>query len=489
MKKFVLFLFLILFPVFIYGQNNSFNCYTIIAGKDATAKGVVTLAHNEDDFGENIINLLKVKPADTPKYHTKQGETIQKAGKNKHGFLWIEMPGQDFAGSYVNDKGVVVVSNACPSKEDKPELTGGGISFMFRHMLAEYAGSAKEAVEIGGKLIEKYGYDSSGRTYCIADKDEAWVLAVVNGKHWVAQRVPDDEVVVVPNYYTITDIHLEDKENFMGCDDIVDYAIKKGWHKPDKDKTFNFRKAYGKPESLAHPGNIARKWQGLTMITGKYYPMDKPFPFSVKPDEKLTVKGLMNIMANHYEGSEFDASNGYRNGNPHDNPLSTICAGHNQYSIVVEFDEDVPEAMGTLVWIAFRRPCTQPFFPLFTGLEKFPSSTRLYDADKALKNHLSSGKPIQINGNHFFADYIKYSGFTDKHYAEVIDGIHEYKHKQQKVLFERVEDIETTFNNLHMQSPEKANIMLLDFTEKWLEKNRMFMKKMMENYPEKAGTN
>ncbi|MFO7790760.1 MAG: C69 family dipeptidase [Bacteroidales bacterium] len=483
MKRLVLLVFIFLQGIFVFSQlpaEDSFNCFTIIAGKDATAKGVVTLAHNEDDHGKNIINLLKVKTPDTQKYHTKQGEEIQRAGKNKHGFLWIEMPGQDFAGSYVNDNGVVVVSNACPSKEDKPELTGGGISFMFRRMLAEYAGSAKEAVEIGGKLIEKYGYDSSGRTYCIADKDEAWVLAVVNGKHWVAQRVPDEEVVVVPNYYTITDIRLEDKENFMGSDDIVDYAIKKGWYKPDKDETFNFRKAYGKPESLAHPGNITRKWQGLNMITGKNYPLDKPFPFSVKPNEKLTVKGLMNIMANHYEGTEFDASNNYRNRHPHKNTIHTICASHNQYSMVVDFKEDVSEAMGTLVWIAFRRPCTQAFIPLFTGLERFPSSTRLHDADKALKNHLSSGKTIQLNGNHFFTDYIKYSGFTDKHYAEVIDDISEYKHKQQKLLFERVDDIETNFHNMHKQSPEKANAMLLDFTGELLKNNSMFMKKLME---------
>jgi hypothetical protein len=390
MMKKLIFLFVIsLYGVLVFAQSqgiNSFNCFTVIAGKDATASGNVMLAHNEDDFGKNIINLLKVKPADTQKYHTMQGEAIQMSGKNKHGFLWIEMPGQDFAGSYVNDNGVVVVSNACPSKEDHPELTCGGISFMFKRMLAEYAGSAKEAVEIGCKLIEKNGYDASGRTYCIADKDEAWVLAVVNGKHCVAQRVPDDEVVVVPNYYTMTEIHLEDKENFMGSEDIVKYAAQKGWYNPDKDETFNFRKAYGKPESLAHHGNITRKWQGLNMITGKNYPMDKPLPFSVKPAEKLTV----------------------------------------------------------------RRPCTQPFFPLFTGLENFPSSTRLHDADKALKNHLVAGKLIQLSGNHFFTDYIKYSGFTDKHYAMVIDDINEYKHKQQKVLFDRVEDIETNFHNMHI---------------------------------------
>ncbi|MFW5805797.1 MAG: C69 family dipeptidase [Bacteroidales bacterium] len=487
MKKSVLFLLIILLPVLIHGQNNEFNCFSVLAGKDATASGAVMAGHNEDDHGKNIINLLTVdkKSAEATKTHmTRQGEKIRVKGKNKHGFLWIEMPGQDFAGSYVNDNGVVIFSNACPSKEDRPELTNGGIGFMFRRVLAENAGSAREALEIAGRLIEKYGYDSSGRTYTIADKKEAWVLAVVNGKHWVAQRVPDNEVVVIPNYYTITEVRLEDSKNFMGSKGIIEYAVKRGWYDPEKDGKFNFRKAYGKPGSLAHPGNIARKWQGLKMITGKSFPMEKPFPFSVKPQKKLTAGRLMQIMGDHYEGTEFDASNGYQYGNPHDNPVHTICAGHNQYSMVVELKKDIPKEMGVLMWIAFRRPCTQPFLPIFTGLDKFPSSTRLHNPETALKKHLSPEETLKVNGKHFFTDYIKFSAFTDNHYTEVIDKIREYKKERQRKLFQGVEDTEATFQKMYRKSPEKAKAELVRFTNELLKGNRKFMHSMMEKHGE-----
>ncbi len=56
------------------------------------------------------------------------------------------------------------------------------------------------------------------------------MLAVVKGKHWVAQRVPDDHIAIIPNYYTITTVNLTDTMNFYGSDDLVEYAIKKTRH-------------------------------------------------------------------------------------------------------------------------------------------------------------------------------------------------------------------------------------------------------------------
>ncbi|MCK7514978.1 MAG: C69 family dipeptidase [Desulfobacterales bacterium] len=55
-----------------------------------------------------------------------------------------------------------------------------------------------------------------GRTYSIADKTEAWMLAVLRGRHWYAQRVPDDEVAVIPNHFTIRGIRPDDAANFLG---------------------------------------------------------------------------------------------------------------------------------------------------------------------------------------------------------------------------------------------------------------------------------
>ncbi|MBE0664247.1 MAG: C69 family dipeptidase, partial [Candidatus Aminicenantes bacterium] len=128
-----------------------------------------------------------------------------------------------------------MTSNACLSREDKPELFSGGIGFNLRRLVAERAHTAREGVRIAGELISQHGYNSSGRTYIIADAREGWLLHAVNGRHWVAKRVPDNEVAVIANRYTITAVDLKDRENFQGAADIIEYAVVRGWFNPQKD--------------------------------------------------------------------------------------------------------------------------------------------------------------------------------------------------------------------------------------------------------------
>jgi dipeptidase len=135
------------------------NCYTILAGKNATADGSVILAHNEDGPGRILINWYKTSslPAEPGTLiYTETGVAIAQTDTIL-GYFWLEMPGYSFSDSYMNEKGVVIASNQCKSREDNPSLDGGGIGYWLRRLMAERAGTAREAVITGGKLIEKYG--------------------------------------------------------------------------------------------------------------------------------------------------------------------------------------------------------------------------------------------------------------------------------------------------------------------------------------------
>ena len=185
--------------------GNEENCFTLLAGKNATADGSVMLAHNEDGPGRILINWYKSLSGhdDTGTLIVTETAVTLPQTENINGIFWLEMPDYSFSDSYMNEKGVVIASNQCKSREDNPSLTGGGIGYWLRRLMAERAGTAREAVIIGGKLIEQFGYLSSGRSYCIADSKEAWMMSVVKGKHWVACRIPDERIAVLPNYYTI----------------------------------------------------------------------------------------------------------------------------------------------------------------------------------------------------------------------------------------------------------------------------------------------
>jgi hypothetical protein len=95
--------------------------------------------------------------------------------------IWLNVPGWDVCDGYVNEQGVAVGSDGCPRGTIR--LTNGGTLFWPAAWLRKTR-TAREGVGLAGALIEKFGYNSSGRSYVIADENEGWVLAAVIGKWW-----------------------------------------------------------------------------------------------------------------------------------------------------------------------------------------------------------------------------------------------------------------------------------------------------------------
>ena len=318
MNKIIFLIIIFLLAGRLPAADDPFNCFSIVVGKEASADGSVLLAHNEDDYGRLLVNIHKVPPQDHRHgdvFIMKSGAVLPQVAATP-GLLWLEIPENDFADSYVNEYGVALTSDACPSREDRPELSEGGIGFSLRRLVAERAKTAREGVRIAGELISRYGYNASGRTYMIADAGEGWLLHAVKGKHWVARRVPDKEVAVIANRYTITGVKLEDKENFQGSPDIVDYAVSRGWYDPQKDGDFDFARAYSDRDAYADMRNVMRQWRGTDLLADKSFKLDDPLPFSFKPHRDMRLLDLFRVLRDHYEGTKYDASDHYRNGSP-----------------------------------------------------------------------------------------------------------------------------------------------------------------------------
>ena len=351
-------------------------CFTVLVGKKASADGSVLVAHNEDDRGDIIVNLRRIKGRDygaPQKVDLGQGALYETDGRTA-GFLWIEATTQEFADSFINEHGVLITSDSCPSRVTESDLTDGGIGWMLRRLMAEKATSAREAIRIAGELVETYGYRSAGRTYSVADKNEAWMLAVLRGRHWYAQRVPDDEVAVIPNHYTIRQIRPGDADYFLGSRDIVAYAKTNGWYDEAKDGPFDFKKAFDRPSTrdLVSDGNTLRHWRGLNLLSGQAWELSRDYPFSVRPGNKVTAEALMPVLRDHYEGTAYDATDGYKTGSPNRTTFRTICTASTINAFVVSLNPARPEPLSVAVWLAMGKPDTTVFLPLYSGVEKLP---------------------------------------------------------------------------------------------------------------------
>lgn len=407
-------------------ESFTHDCFSVLVGKDASSDGAVLFAHNEDDWGDRLVNWYKV-----PAQKNKEGGTRQLKNGGQlpipartWEFIWLEMPEMDFSDSYLNQWGVTIGSDACQSREENPELTEGGIGYYLRRAMAERATSAREAVKIGGALVDQFGYTASGRTYCIADTKEAWMLSVVSGKHWIAQRVPDDQVAIIPNYYTIGEIDLKDTMNFYGSADLVAYAIKNRWYDPDGNKPFNFSLVYSDEGNLENMGNIVRHWSAINQMFTKIYGIKDSFPFAFKPDKKIKLTDLFAILRNHNEGSKYDESKNYTKGNPHEQGRA-ICSRTTQYGFVAQLRADMPIAIGAVLWIAPFRPCVHAFTPWYYGVSSFPLGFAHDKAQSALENHFDPIKDVfTFAPESRFLQFVKHAKKVDENYGQLITSIH-----------------------------------------------------------------
>jgi dipeptidase len=351
-------------------------CYSIVVGKKASVDGCVIMAHNEDDGPPQIVNHHKI----SRKQHS-SGETVRLRNggrlaqvRQTWAYIWSEMPGMLFSDSYLNEWGVCITSDNCPSREDKPQLTNGGIGYMLRRLVAERAKTAREGVLLAGKLVEQFGYIDSGRTYIICDPDEGWLFCVVNGKHWMAQRVSDNEVAMVANTYTIRRIDLSDKTSFLASKDIIKYAVSRSWYNPKKDGPFDFAAVYSNPNSASNYSNFGRQWSGFKYVAAKAIKINPKLPFSVMPKHRVSVADIMQILRHDYKGTVIEASSPQRSPQESGTP---ICSDGTQTSFVAQLRKDKPLDIGLVYWMCLSSPRTSFYIPYHFGISEFPSGFSL----------------------------------------------------------------------------------------------------------------
>jgi dipeptidase len=278
--------------------GNPEGCTTILMGKQATADGSVMMGHNEDmgtlsgrlAFQPRLFHINEVidlnyvsipQVRETYRYWA-SGNSQAVADKHYDGG-WI------LCG--MNEFGVSIGCNTMSTREEPIPSGEGILRYSIRQLILERCSSASEAVRLVGKLIDAFGQSESVVAYCIADRDEAWLVETTY-RHWVARRIPDDGFHVIANQYTIT------TEWDLASEDLVDYAVKKGWYDPESGP-FNFKKAYTDPDRLDRPVNTSRELLGKQRLREKVGDITVKDVLSVLSEPPIQTTGTQGFMVWH----------------------------------------------------------------------------------------------------------------------------------------------------------------------------------------------
>jgi dipeptidase len=264
-------------------------------------------------------------------------------------FKYITMNYSDFAGfpapltnGGMNEHQVAARDIWSPSRDELVEMTptpqtGPQYSDLSR-IAMQRASTAKEAVEILGRLIDEHGFSTyGGNSHLFADPNEGWVfINFAGGKGlWVAERLGPDEVrVSYPGYIGDIPEDYRTHPDFMGSKNLISFAVEQGWYDPDSGEPFNVHKVYGE--------------QGKPMKSHSKYMSQESIEKELRAMAPVSVDEMMAMVR--------------------DRRITDDEAGYGQ---VAHLREGIRPELAVL-WVAPTGSITAPFIPWHIGATEVP---------------------------------------------------------------------------------------------------------------------
>lgn len=429
MKKAIFIIVLAVFVSFDFNfavSSEKDACTTITVGKLASFDGSVITTHTCDSRVDrtwiDIVPSKKNKPDTMRKVYLDTHRTVSAYDLSRQK-LKGEIPQVPVTHKYlnttlpcINEHQVAVGESTFTGKEIMKSDDGIIDYYEVNRLMIERAKTAREAIKVADEVTKKYGYIDSGECFSIADPNEVWHLEIIGpgkgkkGAVWAAQRVPDDHVSVNANGSRIREIDLSKPDYFMASENYKSRAIELGLYDPNSGKPFEFCYVYADRKSLA---TRRREWRVFSLIAPHMDldPNGENFPFSIKPEEKVTPQKIMEIYRDTYEDTPFDMTKfmivpemddhynftGKYIKSPYANPfmhydmmpLFKINGGWDHlgerciaryyctYATIIQARGWLPNEIGGLVWFGYDNPAMTAYAPIYIGIENVPEPYKI----------------------------------------------------------------------------------------------------------------
>lgn len=360
-------------------------CTTILVGKKASNNGSTFIARNDDSpSGKfHVKKLVSVDPSKQPRHYEATGSsfTIELPDNplrysmvpnvNPIEGVW---PAAGFNSANVGMSATETITSNPHVLGADPYVSNGLGEEDLVLIILPYIRSAREGVIRLGKLLEQYG-TSEPNGIAFSDKDEIWWLETIGGHHWIARKVPDDEVVIMPNQFGLDNFDFDDafinqKEHLCSLD-LKTFMEKYHLDCNLDGSKFNPRLVFGSSSDSDHVYNTPRAWY-LAKRLGhdEYSPEDDNVPWSLKPNKKITVEDVKYLLSSHYQGTPYDP---YGKGNDADKTkYRPIGISRTSFMACLEVRNSVSEELSAVEWICFGSNPFNAFVPLYANVRKYP---------------------------------------------------------------------------------------------------------------------
>lgn len=460
----------VLFLALIIPTEIGNSCTNFIVTKGASVDGSVMVTYTADSFG--FYGELYHYPAAVYQngawLEIYEWDTGKYLGRIPQASVTYNVIGN------MNEHQVVIGETTFGGREELVNSKGIIDYGSLMYIALQRSKTAREAIKVMTELVNEYGYYSSGESFSIADANEAWIMEMIGkgegnkGAVWVAVRIPDGYISGHANQSRITTFPLNDPENCLYSPDVISFAREKGYF-DGKDSEFDFSAAYAPLDFGAIRFCDARVWslfrrcnsgmdKYITYIRGES--LDR-MPLYIKPDKKLSVHDVMNLMRDHYQGTELDMTKGiaagpynmpYRwrpltwkfNGEEYFNerPISTPQTG---FSFVSQARSQMPREVGGVLWFGVDDTYFTVYTPMYASMTRVP-----YNFSHGV------GSMSQFTWDSAFWVFNFVANFSYPRFSVVIDDVKKVQNELEGKYLAQQENVEATALSLLKNSRGEA---------------------------------
>ncbi len=386
--------------VFVLAGISAQACTSLVVTKGASSDGSVMITYTCD--GEFHPHLEYTPAADYPTGDSLEitdwhGNLRGKAAQAEHNYAVVGL---------MNEHQLAIGETTFGGREELCNPDGLLNYWDLMQLALERAKTAREAIEVMTGLVNEYGYRSTGESFSIADTREVWIMEMIGpgeggrGAHWVALKVPDGYISCHANKARIGEFPRNDPENCIYSEDVIRFAINKGYYNPSSGKQFSFRDAYCPATTRSRRWADGRVWSIFRRaapsqrLSPDYFRGEtdaKPYPLWIKPDEKISLEDVFNLMRDHFEDTDFDMTKGIDAGpyglpyrwRPLDWTIDSvkfyawerpISTQQTAFSFVSQSRSWLPDPIGGIYWYGLDDTWFTCYTPLYCGIDEIPKS-------------------------------------------------------------------------------------------------------------------